>query len=155
MIDVRYRAQQRLMHRNKSGRDSNQRVGRHQQGLRHRKSVRLRHLERWSSGATHRDNFAANVRSGSKGEILAASRCFPLYPQNRTSLNAVGMSETCQQETRQPSVFVCPPTSMLTVVSPLAMKLKHPRARNRRPFVAQTSAAPKAITSDSHTRDST
>jgi hypothetical protein len=32
---------------------------------------------------------------GSKGEILAASRCFPPYPQNRTSLNAVGMSETC------------------------------------------------------------
>src|SRR5258708_8004192 len=31
------------------------------------------------------------TQPGSKGEILAASRCFPLYPQNRTSLNAVGM----------------------------------------------------------------
>src|SRR5258706_8171136 len=44
----------------------------------------------------------AHVRDGSKGEILAASRCFPLCPQNRTSLNAVGMSETCQQETHAP-----------------------------------------------------
>src|SRR6202043_3646764 len=37
-----------------------------------------------------------NVSSGSKCEILAASRCLPLYPQNRTSLNAVGMSVSCQ-----------------------------------------------------------
>src|ERR1700687_3237473 len=37
------------------------------------------------------------VRLGSKGEILAASRCFPLWPQQRTSLNRVGMSVRCQK----------------------------------------------------------
>src|SRR5258706_12176577 len=35
------------------------------------------------------------VCNGSKGEILAASRCFPLFSQQQTSLHAVGMSETC------------------------------------------------------------
>src|ERR1700720_3544218 len=33
---------------------------------------------------------------GSKGEILAASRCFPLWPQQRTSLDRVGMSVRCR-----------------------------------------------------------
>jgi hypothetical protein len=33
-----------------------------------------------------------DVRSGSKGEMLVASRCFPLFTQQRTSLNRVGMS---------------------------------------------------------------
>src|SRR5258705_11308434 len=42
-----------------------------------------------------------HVRSGSKPEILAASKCFPLYPQDRTSLNAVGMSVSCQQRPKQ------------------------------------------------------
>lgn len=53
-----------------------------------------------------------------------------------------------------------PPTSMLTVVSPLAMSTQAPAGTKQaaavpRPFVAQTSAAALAITSDSHTRDST
>ena len=33
---------------------------------------------------------------GSKGEILAASKCFPLCPRERTLRNAVGMSVSCQ-----------------------------------------------------------
>ena len=33
---------------------------------------------------------------GSKSEKLHASRCFPLYPQDRTSLNTVGMSVSCR-----------------------------------------------------------
>jgi hypothetical protein len=44
---------------------------------------------------------AADVRIGSKGEILAKSRCFPLCPQQRTSLNRVGMSVRCQERTSQ------------------------------------------------------
>ena len=36
-----------------------------------------------------------NVRLGSKGEMLAASRCFPLFTQQRTSLKRVGMSVRC------------------------------------------------------------
>ncbi|MGB8080444.1 MAG: hypothetical protein WCF83_08255, partial [Pseudolabrys sp.] len=41
-----------------------------------------------------------DVRVGSKGEILDASRCFPLFTQQRTSLNGVGMSVRCQERTR-------------------------------------------------------
>src|SRR5258708_1381519 len=40
------------------------------------------------------------VRVGSKGEILAKSRCFLLCLQQRKSLNTAAMSEKCQQETR-------------------------------------------------------
>jgi hypothetical protein len=39
---------------------------------------------------------AAGPYIGSKGEILAASRCFLLWPQQRTSLNSVGMSVRCR-----------------------------------------------------------
>ncbi len=42
-------------------------------------------------------------RWGSKPEILAACRCFPLYPQDRTSLNAVGMSVSCHNRASQRS----------------------------------------------------
>jgi hypothetical protein len=38
---------------------------------------------------------------GSKCEILAVSRCLPLYPQNRTSLNAVGMSVSSKPDLMQ------------------------------------------------------
>src|SRR6266403_4415808 len=48
------------------------------------------------------DAIRFDVSDGSKGEILAASRCFPLCPQNRTSLNAVGMSEMCHLRTHAP-----------------------------------------------------
>jgi hypothetical protein len=41
----------------------------------------------------------ANVRLGSKDEMLASSRCFPLCPQQRTSLNTAGMSVRCHKET--------------------------------------------------------
>ena len=34
---------------------------------------------------------------GSKDEMLAATRCFPLFTQQRTSLNRVGMSVRCHQ----------------------------------------------------------
>jgi hypothetical protein len=57
-----------------------------------------------------------------------------------------------------PAIGLClPPTSMLTVVSPLAMNTQAPAgtkqaAATPRPFVV---GAPLAITSDSDTRDST
>src|SRR5882672_7557346 len=41
----------------------------------------------------------SEVRCGSKGEILAASKCFPLCPRERTSRIAVAMSVSCQQAT--------------------------------------------------------
>ena len=44
---------------------------------------------------------ARNVGFGAKAEKLNASKCFPLYPQDRTSLNAVGMSVSCQQRPKQ------------------------------------------------------
>ena len=37
-----------------------------------------------------------NVAVRSKGEILTPSRCFPLFPRNRTSPNGIGMSGSCQ-----------------------------------------------------------
>jgi hypothetical protein len=40
-----------------------------------------------------------NVRVGSKGELLAASRCFPLWSQQRTSFNGVDMSVWRQEPT--------------------------------------------------------
>ena len=42
---------------------------------------------------------SVDVSNGSKGEILDASRCFPLFTQQRTSLNGVGMSVRCQGRT--------------------------------------------------------
>jgi hypothetical protein len=60
-----------------------------------------------------------------------------------------------------PAIGLClPPTSMLTIVSPLATITQAPTgtkqaAATLRPFVVRTSGAPLAITSDSHTRDST
>jgi hypothetical protein len=41
----------------------------------------------------------ADFRKGSNSEILARSRCFPLYPRKRTSGIRAGMSELCQQPT--------------------------------------------------------
>src|SRR5450631_3939515 len=43
-----------------------------------------------------------DVSVGSKGEILAKSRCFPLCPQEGTSLKRVGMSVRCQGATLSP-----------------------------------------------------
>src|SRR5258706_5613140 len=40
-----------------------------------------------------------NVRDGSKGEILARSRCFPLYPRKRTHVGHRAMSVSCQRPT--------------------------------------------------------
>jgi hypothetical protein len=60
-----------------------------------------------------------------------------------------------------PAIGLClPPTSMLTVVSPLATITQAPAgtiqaAATLRPFVIRTSGAPLAITNDSDTRDST
>jgi hypothetical protein len=38
-----------------------------------------------------------------KGRILVASRCFPLCPNQRTSLNRVGMTVRCQIQTSRPT----------------------------------------------------
>jgi len=43
--------------------------------------------------------FALDVSVGSKGEMLAGSRCFPLRPQQRTLLNRCGMSVRCHIQT--------------------------------------------------------
>src|SRR6478736_6442758 len=51
---------------------------------------------------TRAQNFAGNVRNGSKAEILARSRCFPLYPRKRTSGIRAGMSELCHNRTHAP-----------------------------------------------------
>jgi hypothetical protein len=48
-----------------------------------------------AKGLESEPDFVADVAFGSKGEILAASRCFPLCPQQPTSLNRVGMSVRC------------------------------------------------------------
>src|ERR1700686_597634 len=37
------------------------------------------------------------TQAGSEAEILGASRCFPLWPQQRTSLDRVSMSVRCQE----------------------------------------------------------
>ena len=37
------------------------------------------------------------TRPGSKGEILAGSRCFPLCPRKRTQIGHRAMSERCQE----------------------------------------------------------
>ena len=42
---------------------------------------------------------AFEVGSGSKGEMLAAGRCFLLCPRYRKSLNGGGMSVRCQEAT--------------------------------------------------------
>src|SRR5258705_14002193 len=41
----------------------------------------------------------ADFRFGSKGEILARSRCFPLYPRKRTHVGHRAMSVSCQSQT--------------------------------------------------------
>jgi len=43
-------------------------------------------------------------RDGSKGEMLAASRCFPLCPWKQTSGVRAGMSELCQSATLHANV---------------------------------------------------
>src|SRR5260370_12891725 len=40
-----------------------------------------------------------NVRNGPKPEKLKASKCFPLFTQQRTSPRDFGMSVSCQQPT--------------------------------------------------------
>src|SRR5260221_8132832 len=42
-----------------------------------------------------------DVSDGSKGEILAGSRCFPLCPRKRTQIGHRAMSEKCQEATSQ------------------------------------------------------
>jgi hypothetical protein len=57
-----------------------------------------------SSGAFCFDDFTLMSEVGQKAKILAASRCFPLWPQQRTSLNTAAMSEKCQ-ERKWPNLF--------------------------------------------------
>src|SRR5258705_5677592 len=54
----------------------------------------------------------SNVRVGSKPEKLNASKCFPLFTQQRTSPRYFGMSVSCQQETfrRPQSITSSAPT---------------------------------------------
>ena len=47
-------------------------------------------------GGLRRSSANGMVRFGSKGEILARSRCFPLYPRKRTHVGHRAMSVSCQ-----------------------------------------------------------
>src|SRR5258706_14942516 len=49
--------------------------------------------------STRKFDVGVSTQAGSKPEKLYARICFPLYPQNRTSLNAVGMSVSCHFRT--------------------------------------------------------
>src|ERR1700692_911139 len=49
-----------------------------------------------------RKSCTAHVSDGSKGEILAASRCFPLCSRERTCSGGGGISVLCQQRTHAP-----------------------------------------------------
>src|SRR6478752_4637746 len=51
---------------------------------------------RWIDAGFCASAHTQDVRSGSKGEILAASRCFPLYPRKRTQVRHHYMSEKCR-----------------------------------------------------------
>jgi len=46
-----------------------------------------------------------NVSDGSNSEILARSRCFPLYPRKRTYVMRAGMSELCQFKRHRNALF--------------------------------------------------
>src|ERR1019366_9358394 len=48
--------------------------------------------------STRKLNVRVFTQTGSKPEKLNASICFPVYPRNRTSLNAVSMSGSCQNQ---------------------------------------------------------
>src|SRR6266436_9966205 len=52
-----------------------------------------------SPGSLLRKCSTSNVGLGSKGEILAKSRCFPLWPRKRTQDGHRAMSVSCQQAT--------------------------------------------------------
>jgi hypothetical protein len=61
--------------------------------LRLQRKVKLTRNDKWSAFYSARQHFSlrscwlgelANVRCGSKGEILAVSRCFPLFSQQQT-----------------------------------------------------------------------
>ena len=58
-----------------------------------------------------------NVRCGSNSEMLGRSRCFPLWSQQRTSLNRSGRSVSAAANgaaliKRDPDTVLCPPHDM-------------------------------------------
>jgi hypothetical protein len=70
-------------------------------------SVHAKHLASRFLPTADIEGTCREVREGSKGEILAKSRCFPLCPQQRTSLNTVGMSVRCHKRTFDEVVNLC------------------------------------------------
>ena len=75
---------------------------------------------------------AADVRFGSKCEILRLSPCFPLFPQKETSGGRAGMSEKCL---RRPQVYRFPFASTLPDEDssrPLAAAVVETRRPDRR-----------------------
>ena len=72
-----------------------------------RQSLGLGHSERLDAGSglyfVYRWKWCrripADVCNGSKPEKLNESKCFPLFPHQRTSTGWIGMSEKCQQQT--------------------------------------------------------
>jgi len=98
--------------------------------------------------------------SGSKAPVLRVGPITSGLPPTPDILIARRhVSKVPTEDT--PAIGLClPPTSMLTVVSPLATITQAPAgtkqaAATLRPFVVRTSRAPLAITNDSDTRDST
>ncbi len=62
------------------------------------------------------------IRIGSNSEILAGSRCFPLYPRKRTSGMRAAMSELCHFRTHAPHKVYCGGTPCVSV------RLSEPRS---------------------------
>src|ERR1700739_2520633 len=59
--------------------------------------------------------FRVFTQPGSNSEELSVSKCLPGYPRKRTSLDAVGMSQRCQEETSP--IFAAPYVSLFLSLS--------------------------------------
>jgi hypothetical protein len=71
------------------------------------------------------------TQPGSKGEMLAASRCFPLFTQQRTSLYTVGMSQTCRQKQNLRILRLDPPAPTMGTLAKIFLR-KLPRTHHQR-----------------------
>jgi hypothetical protein len=63
---------------------------------------------------TRKSDVGVFTQPGSKGEILGGVDVFRFGPQQRTSLNRVGMSVRCQQQTHAPQQFDSLPRRRVT-----------------------------------------